>query len=136
MLSTVEDSADPITETFMVFYQELKGLEYIVCICIGAGTYSSDGKIFRKISEEALSNKCVSNLTLQMVNGTIIKLKSVTQSSERLLPSVGHSTVLLKKKEDSMAVLEILCENECKDTGIEKDADKFKNFLKEREDFY
>ncbi|XP_010295006.1 PREDICTED: sterile alpha motif domain-containing protein 9-like [Phaethon lepturus] len=139
LLSTVEDSVDPLTETFMTFYQELKGLEYMVCICIGAGTYQRWKDILhaRGISEEALSNKCVSNLSLQMVNGTIIKLKSVTQSSERLLPSVGHSTVLLKKKEDAMAALEILCENECKDTGIEKDADKFKNFLKEREeDFY
>lgn len=139
LLSTVEDSADPLTETFMTFYQELKGLEYMVCICIGAGTYQrwKDLLHARGISEEALSNKCVSNLTLQMVNGTIMKLKTVTQSSERLLPSVGHSTVLLKKEEDSMTALEILCENECKDTEIEKDADKFKNFLKEREeDFY
>ncbi|NXJ39400.1 SAM9L protein, partial [Ciconia maguari] len=139
LLSTVEDSVDPLTETFMTFYQELKGLEYMACICIGAGTYQrwKDLLHARGISEEALSNKCVSNLTLQMVNGTIIKLNSVTQSSERLLPSVGHSTILLKKKEDSMAALEILCENECKDTGIEKDADKFQNFLKEREeDFY
>ncbi|KAM6210428.1 sterile alpha motif domain-containing protein 9-like isoform 1-T2 [Sarcoramphus papa] len=138
LLSTVEDSADPLTETFMTFYQELKGLEYMVCICIGAGTYQrwKDLLHARGVSEEALSNKCVSNLTLQMVNGTIMKLKSVTQSSERLLPSVGHSTVLLKKKEDSMAALEILCENECKDTGIEKDADKFKNFLKEREEVF
>ncbi|NXT87724.1 SAM9L protein, partial [Anhinga rufa] len=139
LLSTVEDPADPLTEAFMTFYQELKGLEYMACICIGAGTYQRWKELLhaRGISEEALSNKCVSNLSLQMVNGTIIKLKSMTHSSERLLPSVGHSTVLLKKEEDSMAALEILCENECKDTGIEKNADKFKNFLKEREeDFY
>ncbi|NXX57813.1 SAM9L protein, partial [Scopus umbretta] len=139
LLSTVEDSADPLTETFMTFYQELKGLEYMVCICIGASTYQRWKDLLRArgIREEALSNICVYNLTLQMVNGTIIKLKSVTQSSERLLPSVGHSTILLRKTEDSMAALEILCENECKDTGIEKDVEKYKNFLKEREeDFY
>ncbi|NWQ95348.1 SAM9L protein, partial [Burhinus bistriatus] len=138
LLSTVEDSADPLTETFMTFYQELKGLEYMVCICIGAGTYQrwKDLLHARGISEEELSNKCVSNLTLQMVNGTIMKLKSVTRSSVRLLPSVGHSTVLLKKEEDSMAALEILCENECKDTGIEKDEDKFKNFLREQEEVF
>lgn len=35
-----------------------------------------------------------------------------------------------------MATLEILCENECKDTGIEKDADKFTNFLKEQEEHF
>ncbi|NXE26338.1 SAM9L protein, partial [Ardeotis kori] len=139
LLSTVENAADPLTETFMTFYQELKGLEHMICICIGAHTYQQWKDLLhaRSICEETLSNKCISNLTLEMVNGTIRKLKSVTQSSERLLPSVGHSTILLKKKEDSMAALEILCENECKDTGIEKDAEKFKNFLKEREeDFY
>ncbi|NXA14943.1 SAM9L protein, partial [Sapayoa aenigma] len=140
LLSTVEDSADPLTETFVTFYQELKGLEDIVCICIGASTYQrwKDLLHTRGIDEEALSKKCVSNVTLEMVNGTIIKLASDARSSERLLPSIGHSTVCLpKKKEDSMAALEILCENECKDTGIEKDKDKFQNFLKEREEeFY
>ncbi|NXT50792.1 SAM9L protein, partial [Pluvianellus socialis] len=138
LLSTVKDSVDPLTETCMMFYQELKGLEYMACICIGAGTYQQWKDILhaRGISEEELSNKCVSNLSLEMVNGTIMKLKSETQSSERLLPSVGHSTVLLKKEEDSMAALEILCENECKDTGIEKDADKFQNFMKEREEIF
>ncbi|XP_009886214.1 PREDICTED: sterile alpha motif domain-containing protein 9-like [Charadrius vociferus] len=138
LLSTVEDSADPLTETFMTFYQELKGLESMICICIGTGTYQrwKDLLHARGISEEELSNKCVANLSLQMVNGTIVKLKSVTQSSVRLLPSVGLSTILVKKEEDSMAALEILCENECKDTGIEKDKDKFKNFLKEREEVF
>ncbi|NXG56485.1 SAM9L protein, partial [Hemiprocne comata] len=139
LLSKVEDAADPFIETFMTFYQELKGLDYMVCICIGPDTYQRWKDILhaRGINEEALSEKCVSKLTLQMVNGTIIKSKSVTQSSIRLLPSVGLSTVLLKKKEDSMAALEILCENECKDTEIEKDKDKFNVFIKEREeDFY
>ncbi|NWV14975.1 SAM9L protein, partial [Ptilonorhynchus violaceus] len=140
LLSVVEDSADPLTETFMTFYQELKGLQDMVCICIGAGTYQrwKDLLHARGISEEELSKKCVSTLTLEMVNGTIIKLTSDMQSSKRLLPSVGHSTICLpKKEEDSMAALEILCENECKDTEIEKDAERFQNFLKEREEeFY
>uniref|UniRef100_A0A8B9Q1W8 SAM domain-containing protein n=1 Tax=Apteryx owenii TaxID=8824 RepID=A0A8B9Q1W8_APTOW len=139
LLSTVEDSMDPLTETFITFYQESKGLEDMLCICTGPGTYQrwKDLLHARGISEEELSAKCVSNLTLEMVNGTITKLKSVTRSSERLLPSAGCSTVLLKKEEDSMAALEILCVNECKDTEIEKDAEQFKKFLKEREeDFY
>ncbi|XP_041899662.1 sterile alpha motif domain-containing protein 9-like [Corvus kubaryi] len=140
LLSIVEDSVDPLTETFMTFYQELKGLQDMVCICIGTGTHQrwKDLLQARGIHEEALSKKCISTLTLEMVNGTIIKLASDMQSSERLLPSVDHSTVrLLKSKEDSMAGLEILCENECKDTEIEKDTDRFQNFLKEREEeFY
>ncbi|NXI80345.1 SAM9L protein, partial [Rhipidura dahli] len=140
LLSIVEDSADPLTETFMTFYQELKGLQDMVCICIGADTYQRWKDLLRArgIHEEALSNKCVSSLTLEMVNGTVIKLASDMRSSERLLPSVDHSTVrLLKNKEDSMAALEILCENECKDTEIEKDTARFQNFLKEQEEeFY
>lgn len=139
LLSRVEDPLDPLAETFVTFYQELKGLEDMACICIGAGTDQrwKDLLHARGIREEALSNKCVSNLTLQMVNGTIIKAKSVTQSSKRLLPSIGGSTILLKKEEDFIAALEILCENECKDTEIEKDEEQFKKFMKEREkDFY
>ncbi|KAM6314861.1 LOW QUALITY PROTEIN: sterile alpha motif domain-containing protein 9-like [Aegotheles albertisi] len=121
LLSEMEDSVDPLTETFVTFHHELQGLDYLACICIGPDMYQrwKDLLHARTFSEEALSDKCVSNLTLQMINGTIIKLKSVTQSSERLLPSFGHSTVLLKKKEDSMTALEILCENECEDKGIE-----------------
>ncbi|NXA52336.1 SAM9L protein, partial [Nothocercus julius] len=139
LFSTVEDSMDLLIETFMTFYQELKGLEDMLCICIGPHTYQrwKDILCARHFSEEDLSAKCISNLTLEMVNGTITKLKSVTQSSVRLLPSVGGSAVLLKKEEDSWAALEILCVNECKDTEIEKDTEKFNKFLKEREeDFY
>ncbi|NXC50921.1 SAM9L protein, partial [Penelope pileata] len=139
LLSRVEDPLDPLTETFVTFYQELKGLEGMVCICIGTGTYQrwKDLLHARGIREEALSSKSVSNLTLQMVNGTITKAKSVTKSSKRLLPSVGGSTTVLNKEDDFITALEILCENECKDTEIEKDEERFKKFMKEREkDFY
>ncbi|XP_072185769.1 sterile alpha motif domain-containing protein 9-like [Excalfactoria chinensis] len=139
LLSRVEDPLDPFTETFVTFYQELKGLEDMVCICIGTGTYQrwKDLLHARGIKEEELSNKCVSNLTLEMVNGTITRAKSMTRSSRRLLPSVGGSTTLLKKEDDFTEALEILCENECKDTEIEKDKERFKKFVEEREkDFY
>ncbi|XP_065587311.1 sterile alpha motif domain-containing protein 9-like isoform X2 [Cyrtonyx montezumae] len=139
LLSRVENPLDPFTETFVTFYQELKGLKDIICICIGTGTYQrwKDLLHARGIREEELSNRSVSNLTLEMVNGTITRVKSMTKSSKRLLPSVGGSTTLLKKEEDFIEALEILCENECKDTEIEKDEEQFKKFMTEREqDFY
>ncbi|XP_006272864.2 sterile alpha motif domain-containing protein 9-like [Alligator mississippiensis] len=138
LLSTVEDPADPLIETFTTFYQELKGLEDMLCICIGAQTYQrwKDLLQARFIDAEALTKRCISNLNLEMVNGTILKLKSVTQSSRRFLPSVGSSTILLKKGEDSMTALEILCENECKDTEIEKDKDRFSKFKKSQEEHF
>lgn len=138
LLSRVENPLDPFAETFITFYQELKGLEDMVCICIGTGTYQrwKDLLHARGIREDELSNKCVSNLTLEMVNGTVTRAKSMTKSSRRLLPSVGGSTTLLKKEEDFREALEILCENECRDTGIEKDKEQFKKFMKEREKYF
>ncbi|XP_074840838.1 sterile alpha motif domain-containing protein 9-like [Carettochelys insculpta] len=139
LLSEVQDPGDPLIETFCTFYQELKGLEGMLCICIGAQTFQlwKDLLQARSISPEELTNKCIANLNLPTVNGTILKLKSVTQSSQRLLPCNGSSTILLKKEEDFMTALEILCENECTDTEIEKDKAQFSEFIKSQEEnFY
>nr|XP_020640876.1 sterile alpha motif domain-containing protein 9-like [Pogona vitticeps]XP_020640878.1 sterile alpha motif domain-containing protein 9-like [Pogona vitticeps] len=139
LLSKVEDPGDPMIEVFCTFYQELKGLDDMLCICIGAQTYQcwKDLLQARSIAADKLADRCISNLTLPMVNGTIEKLKSVTQTSQRLLPSKGFScTILPKKEEDFMAALEILCENECKDTEIEKDKDRFSEFKKSQEEHF
>uniref|UniRef100_A0A8D0GBJ0 SAM9L protein n=1 Tax=Sphenodon punctatus TaxID=8508 RepID=A0A8D0GBJ0_SPHPU len=138
LLSKVEDPGDPMIEAFCAFYQELNGLEDMLCICIGAQTYQRWKGLLqaRLVSVEALTDRCISNLSLEMVNGSILKLKSMTQSSQRLLPSKGSSTILLKKKEDFMTALEILCENECKDTEIEKDKVRFSEFKKSHEEHF
>uniref|UniRef100_A0A8C8SJ89 SAM domain-containing protein n=1 Tax=Pelusios castaneus TaxID=367368 RepID=A0A8C8SJ89_9SAUR len=138
LLSEVEDPGDPLIETFCTFYQELEGLSDMLCICIGAQTFQlwKDLLQARFISAEELTKRCVANLNLPTVNGTILKLKSVTQSSQRLLPCTGSSTILLKKEEDFMTALEILCENECKDTEIEKDKAQFSEFRKSQEEHF
>lgn len=139
LLSKVEDPGDPMIEAFCAFYQELKGLEDMLCICIGAQTYHrwKDLLQARFIEADTLADRCISNLSLAMVNGTVLKLKSVTQTSQRLLPSKGlSSTVLSKKEEDFMTALEILCENECKDTEIEKDKARFSEFKKSQEEHF
>ncbi|XP_054847929.1 sterile alpha motif domain-containing protein 9-like [Eublepharis macularius] len=140
LLSKVEDPGDPMIEVFCTFYQELQGLDDMLCICIGGKTYQrwKDLLQARFIEPDALADRCISNLSLEMVNGTILKLKSVTQTSQRFLPSKGFSSSILSKKdEDCMTALEILCENECKDTEIEKDKDRFSKFKKSQEEnFY
>ncbi|XP_061443235.1 sterile alpha motif domain-containing protein 9-like [Rhineura floridana] len=139
LLSKVEDPGDPMIEAFCAFYQELKGLDDMLCICIGAQTYLrwKDLLQARFIEVDPLANRCISHLSLSMVNGTIQKLKSVTQTSQRLLPSKGFSsTILSKKEEDFMTALEILCENECKDTEIEKDKERFSEFKKSQEEHF
>lgn len=140
LLSSVDDPRDPLIETFCAFYQDLKGMENILCICVNSRICQGWKDLLEArltTQQDELSNQCISSLSLEEINGTILKLKSVTQSSKRFLPSVGSSTVLLKKEEDIMTALEILCENECEDTILEKDKKKLLEFkaLKE-EDFY
>ncbi|GAB1290521.1 Sterile alpha motif domain-containing protein 9-like [Apodemus speciosus] len=140
LLSSVEDPRDPLIETFCAFYQDLKGMENILCICVHPKIY----QVWKDLLEvrlsrqhDELSSQSISTLNLAEINGTILKLKSLTQSSKRFLPSVGSSTVLLKKEEEIMTALEILCENECEGTLLEKDKEKLLEFkTSKEEDFY
>lgn len=139
LLSSVDDPRDPLIETFCAFYQDLKGIENILCVCVHSHICQrwKDLLEARLTKQDELSSQCISSLSLEEINGTILKLKSVTKSSQRFLPSIGSSTVLLEMEEDIMTALEILCENECKGTLLENDKNKFLEFkaLKE-EDFY
>lgn len=140
LLSPVDDPRDPLIETFCAFYQDLKGMENILCICVHPDIY----QIWKDLLEARLSgqqneisSQSISTLNIAEINGTILKLKSLTQSSTRFLPSVGSSTVLLKKEEEVMTALEILCENECEGTLLEKDKKKLLEFkTSKEEDFY
>ncbi|CAK6434548.1 unnamed protein product [Pipistrellus nathusii] len=139
LLSFVDDPKDPLIETFCAFYQDLKGIENILCICVHSHICQrwKDLLEARLTKQDELSSQCISSLSLEEINGTILKIKSVTKSSQRFLPSVGSSTVLLEMEEGIMTALEILCENECEGTPLENDENKFLEFkaLKE-EDFY
>ncbi|XP_028012848.2 sterile alpha motif domain-containing protein 9 [Eptesicus fuscus] len=139
LLSSVDDPRDPLIETFCAFYQDLKGIENILCICVHSHICQrwKDLLEARLTKQDELSSQCISSLSLEEINGTILKLKSVTKSSQRFLPSIGSSTVLLEMEEGIMTALEILCENECEGTLLENDEKKFLEYkaLKE-EDFY
>lgn len=140
LLSSVDDPRDPLIETFCAFYQDLKGMENILCICVHPCIYQRwkdllEARLSKQ--QDEFSSQCISSLSLEEINGTILKLKSVTKSLKRFLPSIGSSTVLLEKEEDIMTALEILCENECEGTLLENDKDKFKEFkASKEEDFY
>ncbi|XP_045041219.1 sterile alpha motif domain-containing protein 9 [Desmodus rotundus] len=140
LLSSVDDPRDPLIETFCAFYQDLKGMENILCICVHSHICQRwkdllEARLIKK--QDELSSQCISSLSLEEINGTILKLKSVTTSLKRFLPSIGSSSVLLKREEDIMTALEILCENECEGTLLEKDKNKFVEFkASKEEDFY
>ncbi|XP_036614332.1 sterile alpha motif domain-containing protein 9-like [Trichosurus vulpecula] len=138
LLSPVEDPRDPLIEAFCAFYQDLKGMENILCICINSHICQRWKSLLqaRLTMVDELSDQCISTLSLEKINGTILKLKSRIHSSQRFLPSTGLSTVLLKKEEDFMSALEILCENECEDTELEADENKFLEFMKSQEEHF
>ncbi|XP_057645554.1 sterile alpha motif domain-containing protein 9-like [Chionomys nivalis] len=139
LLSPVENQKDPLIETFCAFYQVFSGMDNMLCICVGSHIYQrwSDLLQVRLEVKEDLAKHSISTLNIELVNNTILKLKSVIQSSRRFLPSCGSSSVILEKmEEDILTALEILCENECKDTDIEKDKHEFLKFKKLREEHF
>lgn len=139
LLSPIENQKDPLIETFCAFYQVFNGMDNMLCICVNSAIYQqwSDLLQVRLEIKDDLAKHSISTLNIELVNNTILKLKSVIQSSRRFLPSCGSSSVILEKMdEDIMSALEILCENECKDTDIEKDESQFLEFKKSREEHF
>ncbi|XP_040597137.1 sterile alpha motif domain-containing protein 9-like [Mesocricetus auratus] len=139
LLSPVENQKDPLIETFCAFYQVFNGMDNMLCICVNSQIYQrwSDILQVRLEIKGELAEHSISTLNIQQVNNTILKLKSVIQSSRRFLPSSGSSSVILEKmEEDTLTALEILCENECKDTDIEKNESEFLKFKKLREEHF
>ncbi|XP_053570023.1 sterile alpha motif domain-containing protein 9-like [Bombina bombina] len=138
LLSMVEDPADPMNEVFRMFFQELGGINDILCICETAQIFQRWKDLQLKyVNEKELEDRCVYNLSVKNINGTILKLKSQIQSTKRILPSdMGSSILLPKKDEEVMTCLEILCENECQDTELEKCENKFNTFMTTKEEHF
>lgn len=136
--SAVTDMSHPILETFCAIYRTLEGADNMVCICRDSGVFSDWKKLIELRCKEDISSKCIYELSLNEISSTIKQLKEPqTQSSQRYLPSTGSSSVLLTKKADELfTVLDILSENECENTEIEK-SDSFDEFNKKvEENFY
>uniref|UniRef100_A0A3B3XCD3 Uncharacterized protein n=1 Tax=Poecilia mexicana TaxID=48701 RepID=A0A3B3XCD3_9TELE len=136
--SAVTDMSHPILETFCAIYRTLEGADNMLCICRDSGVFSQWKRLIELRCKEDISNKCIYQLSLNEISSTVKQLKEPqTQSSQRYLPSTGSSSVLLTKKDEELfTVLDILSENECENTEIEK-SDSFDEFNKKtEEDFY
>ncbi|XP_068094566.1 sterile alpha motif domain-containing protein 9-like [Hyperolius riggenbachi] len=138
LLSPVEDQGDPMNEVFSAFYQELSGMTDVLCICESEHIFQNWRSLqTRLVSEAEMEERCIYSLDIENLNGTILKLKTSTRSSSRFLPSHGgSSTILHRKDEDLMTSLEIVCANECHDTEMEDNEQKFKAFIKAQEEHF
>ncbi|RVE76739.1 hypothetical protein OJAV_G00011910 [Oryzias javanicus] len=136
--SAVTEIYNPILETFCAIYRSLEGAENMLCLCRDSDVFKAFKDLVKTRCQEEITNRCIYDLSLNEISSTIRKLKEPkTRSSQRYLPSPGSSSVLLAKKdEELMTVLDILCENECENTEIERN-DSFQEFKKKtEEDFY
>ncbi|KAI7804066.1 putative sterile alpha motif domain-containing protein 9-like [Triplophysa rosa] len=114
LLNQVTDGNDPMLETFHMFYQALHGGKQILCICDNETTYNLWKDLIMGRYGVDISKRCISELSFTEINGTVLSLWSENRKSDRFLPGVGGSKVVLSKKtEDTLDLLSILCVNQC-----------------------
>ncbi|XP_034417537.1 sterile alpha motif domain-containing protein 9-like [Cyclopterus lumpus] len=119
--STVSEKMDPLVETFSMFYQELKGIEQILCICDNKQAFTSWTNLVDARCGINIAHRCIYDLSFTEVNGTILSLLSKNRRSSRFLPCGGRSNVLLEKKvERGLNTLEVLCVNQCEGGNQDK----------------
>ncbi|XP_067085326.1 sterile alpha motif domain-containing protein 9-like [Osmerus mordax] len=130
LLSTVSDKMDPLLETFSTFLQQLEGTEQILCICENENAFIRWRDLIEARYECNISARCIYELSLAEINGTMLSLWSVNRKSKRFLPGAGNSNVLLEKKvEGNLDTLNVLCVNQC-EGGSEDKADIEERFYK------
>ncbi|KAM6978637.1 sterile alpha motif domain-containing protein 9-like isoform 2-T2 [Tautogolabrus adspersus] len=130
LLSTVNETMDPLVEAFMTFYQELKGTERILCLCENENAFSSWKDLIEVRCRINISDRCIYELSFPEVNGTVLSLWSKNRRLRRFLPCGGESKVPLDKKvERSLDTLAVLCVNQC-EGGNEDKLLKEENFYK------
>ncbi|KAK2839425.1 hypothetical protein Q5P01_013165 [Channa striata] len=130
LLSTVSEMMDPLVETFSTFCQELRGTEQILCICDNKNAFTSWTNLIEARCGIKISGRCIYELSLAEVNGTILSLLSKNRRASRFLPCGGGSKVILEKKvERSLDTLDVLCVNQCEGGNEDKIAIE-ENFYK------
>lgn len=136
LLSPVETEKDPIFETYRCFYTNTSE-KNIVTLCDSKSVFSKWKKLIHDKCDTDIDPFSVNELSLSEINGTIMALGPLNQSSAKLLPSSDSSFIVLKQKdEDLMTALEVLCVNQCENIHDES-SQQFKQFkLKQEEEFY
>ncbi|XP_015254495.1 PREDICTED: sterile alpha motif domain-containing protein 9-like [Cyprinodon variegatus] len=136
LLSPVHSEKDPVLDTYMSFIKHIAESN-IISICESQNTYLKWRELIKAKCDFDIEHLSINELSLSEINGTIMGLGPVTQSSTRLLPSSGSSTVVLKQKdEDLLTALDVLCLNQCEKI-YEESSSEFHDFRKTvEEEFY
>uniref|UniRef100_UPI00358FF563 sterile alpha motif domain-containing protein 9-like n=1 Tax=Myxine glutinosa TaxID=7769 RepID=UPI00358FF563 len=132
VLLKVEQLNDPMMEAYFDFYKTMKGLTDILLITDDSESFESWISLAHlKVDEIDVQNRSVYNMPLKNVNATLLKMQGATRSNTRYLcTSSKGPCVLAESDEDSWSYLSVICQNECKDTDLEKDKTRLDDFRK------
>lgn len=136
LLSPVDTEKDPVFDTYKSFIKHTEE-EGIISICESQTIYKNWRDLIQEKCDFDIGHLSINELTLSEINGTIMALGPLNQSSGRLLPSSGSSAVVLKQRdEDIMTALDILCLNQCENI-YDENSEEFSKFrIKVEEEFY
>ncbi|XP_075034196.1 sterile alpha motif domain-containing protein 9-like [Mixophyes fleayi] len=117
LLSPVEK---PIVDTFHVFYEQMSGMEDIICIAENKEYYEKWANLAQASCDIGmLEQRSIAGVQLSHINSTIQSKFYVGNSVRNLPVSSKGLCVLETPAEERMHSLEILCVNECNDTNLD-----------------
>ncbi|XP_030582424.1 sterile alpha motif domain-containing protein 9-like [Archocentrus centrarchus] len=136
LLSPVDTEKNPVFDIYKSFIKNTKE-ENIISICESQSTYLKWRELINEKCDFDIEPLSINELTLSEINGTIMAMGPVSQSSVRLLPSPGFSAVVLKQRdEDFLTALDVLCMNQCENIYDENSLE-FREFrIRVEQEFY
>ncbi|XP_036382239.1 sterile alpha motif domain-containing protein 9-like [Megalops cyprinoides] len=116
----------PMVHTFYEFYAEMQGHEDIICISETEEIHSKwTGLAQVSCSLETVNCRSVAGLKLNHVNATIQSILPLATMASKHLPVSRKALCLLETiEEERMSSLEILCADQCDNTGDDPEAEK------------
>lgn len=137
LLSPVDTEKDPVFDIYKAFIKHTEE-ENIISVCESRSTYLKWRELIKEKCDFDIEHLSINELTLSEINGTIMMMGPFSQSSVRLLPSSGSSTVVLTQKdEDLLTALDVLCTNQCESVYNDENSSEFHEFrISVEEEFY
>lgn len=136
LLSPVDTEKDPVFDIYKSFIKHIKE-ENIISVCESQSTYLKWRELIKEKCDFDIEHLSINELTLSEINGTIMAMGPFSQSSVRLLPSSGSSTVVLTQKdEDLLTALDVLCTNQCESVYDENSSEFHEFRISVEKEFY
>ncbi|KAM5135377.1 sterile alpha motif domain-containing protein 9-like [Mantella aurantiaca] len=109
----------PIVKAFNEFYEELSGMEYIICVTESEEYYEQwAGLAQATCSRTELDQRSIVGMKLSHVDATVQNMIPGKDFNRKLPVSTKGMCVLTIPQEEKMNSINILCINECENTNL------------------